>query len=609
MQKYRHFGGKTIAHSVSHTLFSVYGMTLHLKRYRLDLPVSGRKDGITMSCSNSDPDWDFPDLEERISGPKSVSDQTKPDPSGHTIPSETSASTSSSDHAVQTTVPTDEPFTQNGHLPVCTIESSYLPGKGVLVEIKQNGETVQVTRPYGIGIDTHKCFISVTVITCSKLQYIRFQQDFPTTSYSILQAKEWALDLIRRYCDPPVTEEETLHYCIESTATLHYPVLKLWGGKPSVVNPVLAKAGRRKTDHIDSSQLASSDITDYWRASFVPDDDVNELRVLVNERDYYSRLATKVSNRISNTLARFGYTISREGSVTKNEKVRDIVKNLIAEKPIIPETFHLPPIPADTRAMLREDYGLFEQFDQRCIMYKEKMMAKARSMTWETGQGSISGSDMVDMLSTAPQVGDVTAVVWLANIVTPLRFPNAKALAAYCGLDPSVKTSAGKKTSDKKRGGNVVLHKTLCACGNRLLARPTEMFGRWGNSMVKKGTSRSRARNAVARKLAVALYYMMLYNKPFSYEKYDLPQEMILLDISIQEFTKMVPKFRRYIRFMDALDVSTTGELIRAYVTCRFDHVDGLGPKFFKIVRDFIDNQHDYRDKWEALTNEPVRSQ
>ena len=329
---------------------------------------------------------------------------------------------------------------------------------------------------------------------------------------------------------------------------------------------------------------------------------------MVNERDYYSRLSTKINNRISNTLTRFGYTISREGSITLNVKIRNIVTNLIAEEPIIPDSFHLEPIPEVTRAMLREDYLLFDQFSKRSDEYKEKMIAKATSMTWETGEGLISGTDMINMLCTAPQVGKITAVVWLANIVTPLRFPNAKALAAYCGLDPSVKTSAGKKTSDKKRGGNIVLHKTLCSCANRLLSHPSEMFGRWGNSLVKKGTSRNRARNAVARKLAVALYYMMLYSKAFSYEKYDLPQEMILLDISLEEFAKMVPKFRRYIRILNEMEVTTTGELVRAYVTCCFDDVDGLGRKFFQIVRHFIDNQHDYRTKWEALTNEPVRS-
>ena len=38
--------------------------------------------------------------------------------------------------------------------PVHTVETSYFSGKGTIIEIKKNGETVQVTRPYGIGIDT-----------------------------------------------------------------------------------------------------------------------------------------------------------------------------------------------------------------------------------------------------------------------------------------------------------------------------------------------------------------------------------------------------------------------------------------------------------------------
>lgn len=561
-----------------------------------------------MSSSNSDFGQDDSGLEEILDATGSSIDQTTSDSSVNPSSSVNPTSTSVPDAPIYVTDSDENPVNPLGQLSVSTIETSYFPGKGTVVEIKKNGETVQVTRAYGLGIDTHRKFISVTLIACSNLQYIRFQQDFPTTSDGILQAKEWALDLIYKYCIPPVTDDEPLHYCIESTATFHYPILKLWGGKPSVVNPVLAKAGRRKTDSIDSSALASADLTNYWKTSYVPDEDINELRVMVNERDYYSRLSTKINNRISNTLTRFGYTISREGSITLNVKIRNIVTNLIAEEPIIPDSFHLEPIPEVTRAMLREDYLLFDQFSKRSDEYKEKMIAKATSMTWETGEGLISGTDMINMLCTAPQVGKITAVVWLANIVTPLRFPNAKALAAYCGLDPSVKTSAGKKTSDKKRGGNIVLHKTLCSCANRLLSHPSEMFGRWGNSLVKKGTSRNRARNAVARKLAVALYYMMLYSKAFSYEKYDLPQEMILLDISLEEFAKMVPKFRRYIRILNEMEVTTTGELVRAYVTCCFDDVDGLGRKFFQIVRHFIDNQHDYRTKWESLTNEPVRS-
>ena len=69
-------------------------------------------------------------------------------------------------------------------------------------------------------------------------------------------------------------------------------------------------------------------------------------------------------------------------------------------------------------------------------------------MEWETDTGTLPGDEMIRILATAPQVGELTAVIWLARVVTPRRFRNAKALAAYCGLDPSLKISAGKVTNN-----------------------------------------------------------------------------------------------------------------------------------------------------------------
>ena len=542
-----------------------------------------------------------------ISDPNNSSNQPVPGTSAQPEPSPTENKQPSPlgkpnlENQSDRTNPTGEPRQANTEK---SVHTSFFEGRGTVIEIREEGKPIQVTRPYGIGIDTHKDFLAVTVIVNSQLEYIRFQQDFPTTSEGILMAKDWALKLIAYYCNPPVDDRDPFHYTIESTATMHYPVLKLWEGAPSVVNPVLAKAGRRKTDRIDSAALASNDITAYWPVSFIPNDDINELRVLVNERECASRLATKFSNRIVNTLNRFGYTIPREGSVTQKAEVRSIVLGLIAEDPQVPEAFHLNPIPPATRAMLREDYALYDQFDKRANEYKEKMVAKAESMSWETSTGFLPGSEMIRLLMSAPQVGEVTAIIWLANVVTPMRFPNAKALAAYCGLDPSVKTSAGKKTSDTKRGGNIALHKTLCASANRLLKNHNEMFGRWGHNMVMKGTSRNRARNAVARKLAVALYYMMLYNRPFSYDGYTLVNEMVLFDIPLEGFVKLEPKFKRYVRILADEGVHTTSGLIHAYMTCSLDGVNGLGRNFYRIVKNLLENQKRYRDAWNAFVTE-----
>ena len=135
-------------------------------------------------------------------------------------------------------------------------------------------------------------------------------------------------------------------------------------------------------------------------------------------------------------------------------------------------------------------------------------ISKTKEMLWETRETKLRGDVMLRILTTAPAIGELSAVVWLAYIVTPNRFPNAKAVAAYCGLDPSFKISAKKVTSTVKRGGNKLLHKALCMCASILIKNHTEMFGRWGYNLYCQTGRWKKASNAVARKLAVVLYYI-----------------------------------------------------------------------------------------------------
>lgn len=84
---------------------------------------------------------------------------------------------------------------------------------------------------------------------------------------------------------------------------------------------------------------------------------------------------------------------------------------------------------------------------------------------------------MIRILTTAPQIDELTAVIWLARVITPRYFPDAKALSAYCGLDPSLKISAGKVTNMIMRGRSKPLHKALNMSAHRLIYRHNEMFG------------------------------------------------------------------------------------------------------------------------------------
>ena len=208
---------------------------------------------------------------------------------------------------------------------------------------------------------------------------------------------------------------------------------------------------------------------------------------------------------------------------------------------------------------------------------------------------------MLNILTSAPQIGDITAITWLAHIITPRRFHNAKALAAYCGLDPSLKISAGHVTSTVKRGGCKELHKSLTSSADRLIRNHNEMFGRWGFMLYQQTGKWKKAANAVARKLAVALYYMMLTGQPFSYEKYNLVKSMNVIDIPLAKLPSLNPDFKRYVRPLEEKGILSTSQMASAYLACELGPVKGLGRKFFGLIKDFLMNQQKYRKLYSEL--------
>jgi hypothetical protein len=227
--------------------------------------------------------------------------------------------------------------------------------------------------------------------------------------------------------------------------------------------------------------------------------------------------------------------------------------------------------------------------------YDLKILKKIKSMEWETGVGKIDGKQMMKLLCTAPGIGEHTATLWLARIVTPKRFPNEKALAAYCGLDPSLKVSAGKVTSTVKRGGCKDLHSTLCMAASNLVRRHNEPFGRWGYNIALKSGRWKKGISAVARKLAVSLYFMSLRGEEFSYEKYKIMTEPDVIEISIERLAELDPDYKRYVRILFSNNILDTKTLVHEYYLCNLNNIKGLGKKFYGQLTEFTNNQSHYR--------------
>ncbi len=103
------------------------------------------------------------------------------------------------------------------------------------------------------------------------------------------------------------------------------------------------------------------------------------------------------------------------------------------------------------------------------------------------------------------------------------------------------------------------------------------------------------------RKLAVALYFMMLTGKEFSYEKYSLIKNISVFNISVDELPELIPDFKRYIKILHENNINNTSELVTAFLSCSLGSCKGLGKKFFSTLREFMNNQHKYKQIYENM--------
>ena len=291
--------------------------------------------------------------------------------------------------------------------------------------LEAEGIKVQSLKEYGCGADVHRDFIQVSVIVLRDNIYYEYKHEFLTTWDDICKAKEWIVSIIESKSNPlvKVGSPNPFHYCLESTAQYHMVVLKAWLGEPELINPLLAGATMKKTDVADATKLSKMDLTGVWRTFYVPSDVVSTLRVLLAQRAHYGKLSTQISNRINSMLLRFGITIGREGSVTKSSAIREII-----EEELISDSFDAEKIdislcpdglPDDVKALIQEEYEAYDQAISMRDEYTKKSLEKVRSMSWETRSDVMSGERMLSTLSTVPGIGDMTASIWLANIITP----------------------------------------------------------------------------------------------------------------------------------------------------------------------------------------------
>jgi transposase len=122
---------------------------------------------------------------------------------------------------------------------------------------------------------------------------------------------------------------------------------------------------------------------------------------------------------------------------------------------------------------------------------------------------------------TAPGVGPITALCFLATIDDPTRFKRSRSVGAYAGLTTRRYASGEIDWTGRiSKCGDKMLRSYLYEAANVILTRVAKWstLKAWGIRVAKR-TGLRKAKVAVARKLAVILHRMWVDGTEFKWSK------------------------------------------------------------------------------------------
>ena len=192
-------------------------------------------------------------------------------------------------------------------------------------------------------------------------------------------------------------------------------LLEDYGFEAHLVHPLRCKAiasARLKNDKVDAATLAQLLRADLLPEAWIAPAQVRQLRALLRHRASLVRLRTLLQNRIHAVVADFGY--DRSGSYLSGPG-RGWLAGL--------------ELPAISREIVID-----------CLAFIDALAPEIDRIDAELRQHA-KADPRVKVLTALPGVGQFTALVMVAEIGDISRFPNARKLASWAGLTPTVRGS------------------------------------------------------------------------------------------------------------------------------------------------------------------------
>jgi len=379
-------------------------------------------------------------------------------------------------------------------------------------------KTMDILHERVAGLDVHKD----TVVACVRLaeggKATRECRTFATTTDGLTGLLDW------------LSANRCTHVAMEATGVYWKPVWKILSDGDFEL--VLANASHiknvpgRKSDLNDAMWIADLLACGLIKASFVPGEELDELRALTRTRKQLVREQTRHVQRIQRTLADANIRLDSMLSDIVGASGRRIIEAMIAgvRNPHKLAALAGKGIKATPKALydalhgrltdhhrflLQLHLGQWDGLDAAIRRIDVEVNQRIAHMDTEVGRGEAPFRDLIGLLCTIPGVGTVSATAILSEIGRDMsRFPSAGHLVAWAGLCPGQNESAGKRKSSRLRKGAPWLKTMLVQCA-WAAKRKKDSYYRAQFFRLQSRRGPQKAACAVAASLLTAIYHIL----------------------------------------------------------------------------------------------------
>jgi transposase len=282
----------------------------------------------------------------------------------------------------------------------------------------------------------------------------------------------------------------------------------------------------RKTDMNDAMWIADLVSFGLIKASFVPEQNMQEFRSLLRTRKQLTREQTRHVQRIQKTLEeaniKLDTVISNIMGLSGRRMIEAMIEGLrnpfklaeLADRRIkaSPKTLYDAlhgRLTAHHRFTLRLHLRQYDTLEEAIAEIDKQVDAAIAQMDAEVAPGQATFRALTSLLCTIPGISDLAARTILAEIGADMsRFPTAGHLLSWAGLCPGQNESAGKRKSSRLRKGSPWLKTVLVQCAFAA-ARKKDSYYKAQFNRLRGRHGAKKAVCAVAASMLTAIYHML----------------------------------------------------------------------------------------------------